>query len=352
MHTVPGGQNPDWHADNVTNYAAFWDYKDHQDRTVWLWEQIAVRYKGNPWVAGYNPINEPCDPEHRRLPIFYERLEAAIRKVDPEHMLFLDGNTMAMEWKFFDKALPNCVYALHDYASMGFPKGDRYEGTEVQNHELEYQFQRKALFMYKFRTPIWNGEWGPVYANPLLDPNHEAVNQARYNLLNQQLNIYDKYKIHWSIWLYKDIGVQGMVHVNPKTKWMRTIAAFNERKRALQLDAWGRHPSAQVEAVINPLVEWIDRVAPTSKLQYPTPWATERQITRVINQLWLSGCVQDDFADLFKDMGFEELEECAKSFHFDNCLQRDGLNKALEAHADVPDVGKDFVRPPNPWVND
>jgi len=56
MHTVPGGQNPDWHSDNVSNYAAFWDFKDHQDRTIWLWEEIAKHYKDNTWVAGYNPI--------------------------------------------------------------------------------------------------------------------------------------------------------------------------------------------------------------------------------------------------------------------------------------------------------
>jgi len=93
MHTVPGGQNPDWHS-----------------------EQIATRYKENPWVAGYNPLNEPCDPQHWRLPKFYERIEAAIRKVDPNHILWLDGNTMGMEFKFFDKPLPNCVYSLHDYA--------------------------------------------------------------------------------------------------------------------------------------------------------------------------------------------------------------------------------------------
>ena len=27
LHALPGGQNPDWHSDNVTNYAAFWDHK-------------------------------------------------------------------------------------------------------------------------------------------------------------------------------------------------------------------------------------------------------------------------------------------------------------------------------------
>lgn len=122
MHTVPGGQNPDWHSDNPTNYAAFWDYKDHQDRTVWLWEQIAARYKENPWVAGYNPLNEPCDPEHVRLPAFYNRIEKAIRAVDEKHILWLDGNTFSMEWKGFTTVLPNCVYAMHDYSVCLFPQ--------------------------------------------------------------------------------------------------------------------------------------------------------------------------------------------------------------------------------------
>ncbi|OMP82365.1 Endoglucanase C [Diplodia seriata] len=345
MHTVPGGQHGDWHADNATNYGAFWDYKDHQDRTVWLWEQIANRYKDNTWVAGYNPINEPCDPLHWRLPAFYDRIEAAIRKIDPHHILWLDGNTFAMEWKYFDKKLPNAVYALHDYTMMGFPKGEKFTGSTEQKAKLERQFLRKAEFMYKFETPIWNGEFGPVYANPELDADHAAVNATRYDVLSTQLGIYDKYKIHWSIWLYKDIGVQGMVHTSPRSRWNRTIAPFLVRKRELQLDAWGRHPSKQVEDVVDPLVAWIDQVAPTSAQQYPTPWHTERQITRLINQIWLSTCLQDEFARLFEGMSFEDLDECARSFAFEECVQREGLNRALEEHSAVPELAADWKRP-------
>ena len=121
MHAVPGGQNGDWHSDNVTNVAAFWDHKDFQDRTVWLWEQLAAHYKDMPWIAGYNPLNEPADPQYVRLPAFYDRVEAAIRKVDPHHILWLDGNTYAMEWKGFEHTLPNCVYSLHDYSVSGIP---------------------------------------------------------------------------------------------------------------------------------------------------------------------------------------------------------------------------------------
>ncbi|USW53285.1 Putative glycoside hydrolase, family 5, glycoside hydrolase superfamily [Septoria linicola] len=335
LHALPGGQNGDWHADNVTNHAAFWEHKDFQDRVIWLWCQIAERYKGNPWVAGYNLINEPCDPLHWRLPAFYDRIEVEVRKVDPDHILWLDGNTFAMEWKHFEHVLPNTVYGLHDYSMMGFPKGKPYTGAQEEDHQLESQFLRKAEFMRKHNSPIWNGEFGPVYANPALDEDHETINAARTKLLSKQLEIYDKYDIHWSIWLYKDIGLQGMVHLDPSSAYMKLIAPFLEKKRQLQLDAWGRRPSKEVEDVIFPLVDFIDKHCPTSKDEYPTPWATERQITRLVNQLWMSGCLSDEFAELFKDLSLEELDDVAKSFRVEQCVQRSGLNEELERHASV-----------------
>ncbi len=41
-------------------------------------------------MAGYNPLNEPTDEQHTRLLVFYERVEKAIRKIDPHHILFLE----------------------------------------------------------------------------------------------------------------------------------------------------------------------------------------------------------------------------------------------------------------------
>lgn len=32
------------------------------DRLVWLWTEVAKHYKDNPWVARYNPMNEPAGP--------------------------------------------------------------------------------------------------------------------------------------------------------------------------------------------------------------------------------------------------------------------------------------------------
>ena len=218
---------------------------------------------------------------------------------------------------------------------MGFPTGDRFKGTSDQCQKLERQFKRKAEYMTAHKSPIWNGEFGPVYANPRLDKDADVINTERYNLLAEQLRIYDRYNIHWSIWLYKDIGVQGMIHTSPNSAWNTTIDRFLAKKRALQLDAWGKHPSEEAEAAIGPLVRWIDKVSPTAKDQYPTPWATERQMMRAVMQTFLSKTFNDEFAGLFRGMDERELDKLAHSFHFDECVQREGLNEILRGHAKV-----------------
>ncbi|KAK7893833.1 hypothetical protein LTR67_006534 [Exophiala xenobiotica] len=335
MHTVPGGQSPGWHADNTTAYAAFWDYKDHQDRTVWLWEQLAHRYKGNPWVAGYNPINEPCDPKHVRLPAFYERLEKAIRAIDPDHILWLDGNTFAAEWKGFDTVLPNCVYSLHDYSMMGFPTGRPFKGTAEQKQRLEEQFLRKSEFQRTHKTAIWNGEFGPVYANPRWDVDAEEINQDRYNMLGEQLRIYDRFQIPWSIWLFKDVGLQGMVYTSPDSAWNKLIEPILEKKKRLQLDAWGKYPSKEVDGVMEPLIKWIDSVSPTAKDVYPSTWNTARHVERAVLQTFLAETFCQEFAELFRGKDEAALEELAKSFSFEKCVQRQGLNRIMSDYASV-----------------
>lgn len=333
MHAVPGGQNPDWHSDNPTNHAAFWDHKDFQDRTVWLWRELAHHYKGQPWVAGYNPLNEPADPEYVRLAAFYDRIEKEIRQIDADHILWLDGNTFAMEWNGFTHILPNCVYSLHDYSTMGFPTGDRFKGTDEQHARLDQQFLRKCEFMRENCCPIWNGEFGPVYADPRDDTNAAEINEERIALLGAQLQIYAKYDTHWSIWLYKDIGLQGMVHTSPDSPWNKLIQPFLQKKRATQADAWGKIPSPEVDAVINPLAAWLDKYTPGVKTMYPPVWDTRRQVTRLINEGLLSKALSREFADLFFGKTKEELAELAASFSFENCVQRKTLNRTLQRGA-------------------
>ena len=123
LHALPGYQNMDWHSDNPTHKALFWQHKHFQDRTVGIWEAIARRYRGNPWVAGYNPINEPYDPSEQCIMPVYRRLVDAIRAIDPDHLIFLEGNRYSVDFHMFGEPWPGVVYTNHDYALPGFIDG-------------------------------------------------------------------------------------------------------------------------------------------------------------------------------------------------------------------------------------
>lgn len=76
-------------------------------------------------------------------------------------------------------------------------------------------------------------------------------------------------------------------------------------------------------------------MAPEAKDQYPTPWATERHVGRAVLQNFVSQALQMEFARLFEGMDEQELEECARSFAWEKCELREGLNHILADHADI-----------------
>jgi endoglucanase len=123
LHAVPGAQSHHWHSDNPFHRPLFWQQRSFQDRAVAWWEAVAARYAARPEVAGYNVLNEPADESGTALVAFYRRAVAAIRAVDPRHMVFLDGNRYAREFPGFGDPLPNAVYAVHQYPAPGFAGG-------------------------------------------------------------------------------------------------------------------------------------------------------------------------------------------------------------------------------------
>ncbi|KAH7419233.1 glycoside hydrolase family 5 protein [Cadophora sp. MPI-SDFR-AT-0126] len=335
LHAVPGGQNQDWHSDSGMSEALFWRFREFQDRVVNLWIEIAKRYKGNPYVAGYNPLNEPADPQHVNLTSFYTRIEKEIRKIDPDHILFLDGNTYAMDFRKFDTVLPNCVYSMHDYSIMGFPMQEQFEGTAAQKTKLRASFERKVEFMRQKKVPIWNGEFGPVYAFDS-EADSEKTNAKRYALLKEQLSVYAETNVSWSIWLYKDIGYQGMMYVPKDSAWFKLLGPFIEKKAKLGVDFWGRDDK-DVGHIYAPIKQHFQDVVPKEhwNKKYPSPlWDMSRHIDRVVRECLLSEYLAYEMADYFKGKSFEELDELAASFKFENCVQRKDLNDILQKDAE------------------
>ena len=128
LHAVPGSQNQHWHSDNPTHVAAFWQHPRFQDRVVHLWQAFAARYRDEPWVGGYNLLNEPADPSGVVVGPFHDRLVGAIREIDRDHIVFVDGNTYSTDFSMFAEPYENAVYACHDYARAGMSFGAPFRG--------------------------------------------------------------------------------------------------------------------------------------------------------------------------------------------------------------------------------
>ncbi|SGZ54933.1 CIC11C00000001608 [Sungouiella intermedia] len=344
LHATPGGQNQDWHSDSGVHKSLFWDFKVFQDVIVNLWVKLGEHYKDNEWVAGYNPLNEPAVADHSKLVNFYDRVEKAIREVDPNHILFLDGNTYAMDFRQFpDTVLPNSVYSIHDYTIFGFPMSEEvYKGTEEQKSKLKQQYERKIEFMKKTKVPVWNGEFGPVYASDFRgDANPAEINKVRYLVLKDQLEIYktgdpsgDNAPISWSIWLYKDIGFQGLTYVNPKSKFYEVFGKWLLKKKHLGLDRWGNDIDPKFGELYKALEDHFASNVPQDfhKALYPHVWTMKDYISRVLRDMLFSQYAQHEYAELFVPLSFEELDEVAACFKIENCVQREELNTILREY--------------------
>jgi len=330
LHAAAGYQNQDWHSDNPSRQALFWQHKHFQDRAVWLWEIIADRYKNNPWVAGYDPLNEPSDPSGERLDAFYRRVVAAIRKIDPDHIIFLEGNRYSQDFSELGPPLPNIVYTLHNYAVPGFIDGGDYPGHSRGEYFDKAVLHGKLLqgchYMIENRTPIWIGEFGPVYTG---DPNKDAM---RYQILKDQLSFYKELDANWCLWTYKDLGLQGMVHLQPESKWMQKIQPVLEKKTMLGVDSWGGSDE-NIRHIMEPIEQTFAEFFPNYK---PFPFNAQWMINRTVRHILLAEPLIEDFYPLLQGLDFDEIDALMASFQFKNCSPRRQLVQTIIKEQQIP----------------
>lgn len=85
MHYPQGGFQSNGNGD------ALWTNRANQDRLVALWKEIAFRYRAEPVIIGYGPVNEPV-PVHgmNEWEALLQRIIDAIREVDSHHIIFAE----------------------------------------------------------------------------------------------------------------------------------------------------------------------------------------------------------------------------------------------------------------------
>jgi endoglucanase len=323
LHAHPGHQNQDWHSDNRTHVDGFWDHPHFQDRTVNIWEAIADRYKDNPWVSGYNLMNEPADRLGTRVSAFYDRIVAAVKAVDPNHIIFLDSNTYSVDHSIFGEPQEGVVYAFHDYVPSGFGRGGPYpgvtDGKYIDRDAVEEKFLERSEYARRTGTPLHCGEFAPIYFND------EAKDVQRRQILADQLEIYTRYGVSWNTWMYKDLGRQGLVGVKPDTAYRERFDPFVAKKVRLSADGWGSDEIGPRE-VSQPLKDLFAREFPNFD---PYPFGTPHFLSRLLLNITLAEPLAYEYADLFRGLDDSELDGLADSFRFEHCAVRESLLEQL-----------------------
>lgn len=325
MHAAPGWQNPDWHSDNPNYCIHLWEDKLYQDRLVGLWEAIARHYEDEPVIAGYNVLNEPVCKNPKALNHVYRRLTKAIRKVDPDHILFLEGNFYS---RYFDELDPpfdaNTVYSCHNYVPPGLVNGvypGMAWGVQYDFAKLEEDYEHLRSFMRRHHVPNWVGEFGSKYWGTRYDC-------YRLKAVDDIISIFEKYKDHWTIWTYKDIGVMGLVYVRQDSEWMKRTHKGRLLKKRIGCDFWTQD-SQLTHRIRRDVIKGLKRELKDNKLPYQE---FDKRLNMTLGGVLFSEFILPIYAAQFKGMSDDEIDRMMKSFHFENCIRRKGLEQIIRNH--------------------
>ena len=199
MHATPGGQGHDLNiSDRDPSKPSLWESKENQQKLIALWTKLAERYKDETSVGAYDIINEPNwtfegkdkngreDSLNKPLRELMVSITTAIRKVDQNHIIIIEGNGWGNNYKgIFPPWDANMVVSFHKY----------------WNYNTQKSIQQFLDYRDKYNLPIWLGESGE---------NSNAW-------FTDAISLMEKNNIGWCWWPLKKLGSNNPVQikVNP-----------------------------------------------------------------------------------------------------------------------------------------
>lgn len=158
LHAAPGGQGKDA---NISDYnpdkPSLWECEYNKEKTIALWRKIATYYADEPYIGGFDLLNEPnwtFEGKNKNgtqdlcnAPIWeiYQRITKAIREVNQHHIIFIEGNGWANNFNGFPGIWDdNLVLSFHKY-------------WNPNNQESINAF---IALRDKYNIPLWMGESG------------------------------------------------------------------------------------------------------------------------------------------------------------------------------------------------
>ena len=355
LHSAQGWQNVHWHSDNASRISLFWEVAAYQDRYVALWQEFARRYKNRAVVAGYDLLNEPCSnndmgdypfniqanykPSWDRMNAVFRRVVTEIRKIDSRHIIFLEGDDYAKLFLGFEKPWDdNLAYSSHNYTVPGFGPG-QYPGTvhpragapenwNLERQEHSFLNAEGTKFTQQHNVPLWVGEFGSVFNGPADE------NGDRLRALDDQIGIFERNEAHWTTWNYKDVGVMGMLTLDPASPYMERIKDLLRKKAALGTDDWMKWlPPTPVKDATAQLAGQILQVVGDPQLDVRL---NARCVSQTLLCFYTGALMQPLYASLFKGLSENELDHILSSFSAKQCVPSQGLVDVLSKHMAKP----------------
>lgn len=229
LHATPGGQGNDLNiSDRYPDKPSLWDSKANQEKMIALWRKLAARYANEPYIGGYDIINEPNwgfeDTNDKRgtneiknepLKKLMVDITKTIREVDPNHIIIIEGNGFGNNYRgIFPLWDNNMVVSFHKYGNFN-------EVKSIQNF-LDISAQNNV--------PLWMGESG----------------ENSNTWFTEAIRLAESHDIGWSWWQLKKIGINNPLEI-------KLIPSYQ-----MLLDYWSRKgpkPSkSEAESALNDLL--------------------------------------------------------------------------------------------------
>ena len=221
MHDAPGGQTGD-NIDDSHGYPWLMESEASQRLFCDIWKKIAEYYRNETVILGYDLINEPIAPYfenvdelNARLEPLHKRVTAAIREVDPNHIILLgapqwNGNFKPfMDWKYDDKLMWTC----HRY-------GGDASADAIRNF-IEFR-DSTGMPMYMGEIGHNTDQWQEAFCKAMEDNN-----------------------IGYTFWPYKKIDGSCFTGIVPPENWDKVIG-FSEAPRSTYAEIREARPDQEM----------------------------------------------------------------------------------------------------------